>query len=401
MVLLGGDLFHENKPSRKSMYQVMRSLRKHCLGMKPCPLEFLSDANEVFEGAFPHVNYEDPDINISLPVFSIHGNHDDPSGDGHYCSLDLLQVAGLVNYFGRVPEADNIHVKPVLLQKGDTKLALYGISNVRDERLFRTFRDKHVTFYRPSDDDGKFFNLMTVHQNHSAHTSTSYLPESVLPDWMNLVVWGHEHDCQIEPVQNPETGFYVLQPGSSVATSLIGGESLPKQVALLSITGDEFKSEGIALRTVRPLVYREISLKDDPEFKKLQFSKKDNREEISLKLIDIVNEMIEEAKQDWISKQDSPDNIDEEDVPLPLVRLKVEYSSEGGHFDIENPQRFSNRFVGRVANVNDVVSFHRKKANPSESLPSRNDRVWHWLKGIRARERRRKSPRCHQGRHRE
>ena len=30
--------------------------------------------------AFNHVNYEDPDINIAIPVFSIHGNHDDPSG---------------------------------------------------------------------------------------------------------------------------------------------------------------------------------------------------------------------------------------------------------------------------------------------------------------------------------
>lgn len=401
MVLLGGDLFHDNKPSRKSMYQVMRSLRRHCLGMKPCSLEFLSDANEVFEGAFPHVNYEDPDINISLPVFSIHGNHDDPSGDGHYCSLDLLQVAGLVNYFGRVPEADNIHVKPVLLQKGETKLALYGISNVRDERLFRTFRDKNVTFYRPSDDDGKFFNLLAVHQNHTAHTSTSYLPESVLPDWMNLVVWGHEHDCQIEPVRNPETGFFVMQPGSSVATSLIAGESLPKQVALLSITGDEFKTEAITLKTVRPLVYREISLKDEAAFKKLQFSKKENREDISMKLIDVVNEMIEEAKQDWISKQDEPDEIEANQIPLPLIRLKVEYSADGGHFDVENPQRFSNRFVGKVANVNDVVSFHRKKTSTSESLLSRNDMVWIWLKGIRARERRPRSSRSHQGRHRE
>ena len=30
--------------------------------------------------AFDHVNYEDPDINVAIPVFSIHGNHDDPSG---------------------------------------------------------------------------------------------------------------------------------------------------------------------------------------------------------------------------------------------------------------------------------------------------------------------------------
>jgi hypothetical protein len=30
--------------------------------------------------AFNHANYEDMDINVAIPVFSIHGNHDDPSG---------------------------------------------------------------------------------------------------------------------------------------------------------------------------------------------------------------------------------------------------------------------------------------------------------------------------------
>jgi len=50
MILLAGDLFHENKPSRKSMYQVMRSLRMNCYGEKPCELEMLSDASENFQG---------------------------------------------------------------------------------------------------------------------------------------------------------------------------------------------------------------------------------------------------------------------------------------------------------------------------------------------------------------
>lgn len=388
MVLLGGDLFHDNKPSRKAMYQVMRSLRKNCMGMKPCELEFLSDANEVFEGAFPHVNYEDPDMNISIPVFSIHGNHDDPSGDGHFCTLDLLQVAGLVNYFGRVPEMDNIQVKPVLLQKGRTKLSLFGLSNVRDERIFRTFRDHHVTFFRPTTQAGDFFNLLTVHQNHHAHTATSYLPENVLPDWMDLVVWGHEHECRIEPIKNPQTGFHVLQPGSSVATSLIPAESVKKQVAILSITGKEFKCEPIPLKTVRPLVTKEIVLQQLSQFKKLQ-NVRDNREQVTRELVKVVDEMIEEANNEWLEVQDTPeDQIDEEDRPLPLVRLKVEYSAaEGGNFDVENPQRFSNRFVGKVANVNDVVSFYRKKATKSESLRLfRHERVWAWLKAIRKRE---------------
>jgi double-strand break repair protein MRE11 len=50
MVLLAGDLFHDNKPSRKSMFYVMKSLRQNCLGEKPCELEMLSDASEHFGG---------------------------------------------------------------------------------------------------------------------------------------------------------------------------------------------------------------------------------------------------------------------------------------------------------------------------------------------------------------
>ena len=48
MVLLAGDLFHENKPSRKSLNAVMRSLRMNCFG-QPCELEMLSDPTEHFD----------------------------------------------------------------------------------------------------------------------------------------------------------------------------------------------------------------------------------------------------------------------------------------------------------------------------------------------------------------
>ncbi|KKA26670.1 hypothetical protein TD95_001650 [Thielaviopsis punctulata] len=374
MVLLAGDLFHDNKPSRKSLFEVMRSLRRNCLGMKPCELEFLSDARQVFGAAAQTVNYEDEDINIAIPVFSIHGNHDDPSGDGHLCSLDLLQAAGLVNYFGRVAEADNIEARPVLLQKGSTRLALYGLSNVRDERMFRTFRDHKVTWFRPSNDDGGpgdgagagssghgWFNLLALHQNHHAHTATSYLPETALPDWLQLVVWGHEHECLIDPRRNPETGFHVMQPGSSVATSLCPGEAVAKHVAVVSVTGREFFVEKLALKSVRPFVMREISLSADRRFRGLDRpgAKTDTRTEITKRLMAVVDEMIGQAEEEWRETH----GVDEE-MPLPLIRLKVEYSpsEEGGSFDVENPQRFSNRFVGRVANTSDVVLFHRKKS---------------------------------------
>jgi double-strand break repair protein MRE11 len=372
MVLLAGDLFHDNKPSRKSMYQVMRSLRMNCLGEKPCELEMLSDANDVLNG--DHVNYEDPDINVAIPVFSIHGNHDDPTGDGHFCSLDLLQMSGLLNYFGRIPESDKIDIKPVLLQKGQTKLALYGMSNVRDERLFRTFREGNVKFFKPGVQQKDWFNIMAVHQNHHAYSESGYLPENFLPDFMDLVVWGHEHECLIDPRLNPEMQFHVMQPGSSVATSLVPGEAVPKHVAIVSVTGKDFTVEKHRIKTVRPFITKELVLAQDPRFRGIA-KEKENRSKLTLKLKEVVDKLIEEAKSEWLAIQDEEDLEYDEDgkptIPLPLVRLKVEYTApDGGKFDCENPQRFSNRFVGHVANVNDVVHFYKKKSlGTSKSIP--------------------------------
>lgn len=43
LMLLGGDLFHENKPSRSTMYRTMELLRRYCLGDRPVSVEILSD----------------------------------------------------------------------------------------------------------------------------------------------------------------------------------------------------------------------------------------------------------------------------------------------------------------------------------------------------------------------
>lgn len=50
---------------------------------------------------FSSVNYENENLNIGLPVFTIHGNHDDPSGEGNLSAVDVLSSCGLVNYFGK------------------------------------------------------------------------------------------------------------------------------------------------------------------------------------------------------------------------------------------------------------------------------------------------------------
>ena len=47
-------------------------------------------------------------MNIAMPVFSIHGNHDDPSGLGGFSCLDSLHSTGLINYFGRINNLEEV-----------------------------------------------------------------------------------------------------------------------------------------------------------------------------------------------------------------------------------------------------------------------------------------------------
>jgi double-strand break repair protein MRE11 len=63
-------------------------------------------------------------------------------------------------------EAKNtgIAVKPVLLRKGNTYLGLYGIGNVKDQRMHFELRSNRVRMFMPRDKD-TWFNILLLHQN--------------------------------------------------------------------------------------------------------------------------------------------------------------------------------------------------------------------------------------------
>ena len=87
--------------------------------------------------------------------------------EGNLCALNLLSVANLVNYFGKPEDIEDISVSPILLRKGSTQLALYGLGSVRDERLHRLFLRSKVKFLRPKEQSDDWFNLFMLHQNRS------------------------------------------------------------------------------------------------------------------------------------------------------------------------------------------------------------------------------------------
>eukprot|EP01041_Mallomonas_annulata_P006822 gene6822-13821_t len=249
-VLLAGDVFHENKPSRRTMHAAIDILRKHCLGDSPVFIEVLNQQNEVFYNRDGKVNYEDPYNAISLPVFSIHGNHDDPSREGAVgkplAAMDLLSVTNLVNYFGKADQVDDIEITPILLRKAKTTIALYGLGAIRDERLNRMWNQKKVKFVRPAVEQGRedFFNIFVLHQNRDyGRGQKSCVHESMIPEWMDLVIWGNEHECQPRLNESLVGTFRIYQPGSSVACSLVVGESHanPKHMGLIEINERRFR----------------------------------------------------------------------------------------------------------------------------------------------------------------
>jgi double-strand break repair protein MRE11 len=108
-------------------------------------------------------------------------------------ALDLLAVSNLVNYFGRQDEVDKVEISPIMMQKGETKVALYGMGSMRDERLNRMWQGKKVRFLRPEQDkdDQEFnswFNIFTLHQNRDLGRGTkNCVHESMIPEWMDMV----------------------------------------------------------------------------------------------------------------------------------------------------------------------------------------------------------------------
>ena len=91
-------------------------------------------------------------------------------------ALDLLSITNFVNYFGKQDKVDDVCVKPILMQKGTTKLALYGLGNIRDERLNRMWTKQKVKFLRPPESEGRdsFFNILVPHQNRAGRVALLY-----------------------------------------------------------------------------------------------------------------------------------------------------------------------------------------------------------------------------------
>ncbi|PVU92931.1 hypothetical protein BB561_003536 [Smittium simulii] len=355
-ILLGGDIFHFNQPTRACMYKTMNIIRKYCFGSRKSLIEYKSDPTLNFSSDINNVNFLNPNLNISMPVFTIHGNHDDPSGDGNLSAIDILAEAGLVNYFGKTKNVDKITLDPILLEKNNTKVAIYGIGSIRDERLYRTMATRNLKMNRPDKNKDDYFNIMTIHQNRFPHGRTNFIPEDFLEDFLDVVIWGHEHECLIDPQYNPSKNFHVIQPGSSVATSLSQSETKNKYVCLLKITGKRFELEKLRLQNIRPFSMTTVALSQVPELNR--FSTEQN---VIKYLTKILNQELKLAQKKYLDQlQEKVDGVTNflGNNPKPTIRIRVDFS---GGFEPFFAHKFGIYFMETIANPKDILLFYKRQ----------------------------------------
>ncbi|KAH8584950.1 DNA repair and meiosis Mre11 [Cryptosporidium sp. chipmunk genotype I] len=349
----------------------MNIIREYCMGNKKIKFRAINGRDS---SNFNGYNWEIGEANVSIPFFGIHGNHDDPGEEGLLSPLDILESARFINYIGKNSNVDNIEVSPVLLEKGSTRLAIYGIGNIRDERLYRSFEKNKVKFLIPENNNGnsEWFSILLFHQNRKKGNfggtlSKDSIPESFLPDFLDLIIWGHEHECMINPVEVLNKNFFVLQPGSSIATSLIASESLQKHVVLLEIKNNTFKTTPIPLLSPRVFIHDHMVLDKDIT-------------QVEHHLIEKVNELIERAKNEQLEKNklNLPQNpeiheiLKNKSMDLPILRLRVEYECDS---QLINSKRFGFQFVGKAANPHEIVMFNRRTRNNIDKYNDQEDPI--------------------------
>ena len=335
-LLLGGDLFHHHNPSKKTIIRTGNILQKYVYGQR----------THKYEVYCYDPNFKNENLSVEVPIFIIHGNHDDPSGFENFSSIDIFSNKE-VNYFGKINNYEKFDLYPILFVKGNTKIALYGIGSIKDERLYLALQNKNVNFHRP-DDFKNWFNILIVHQNrfkghNIGKNKKNYLPESFIPSFFDLVVWGHEHECFTEPVYNSEVGFHVYQPGSSVATSLIQAEAKTKCIGLCEINRDRFRIIPIKLETVRPFIYNQFELR--------QFADRiTNTDDIERIIDEKINEALAEVENGRTKENKIYNDL------IPIIRLKIEYTG----YAMTRTNTILSKYSGKIANLNDVIQFWKK-----------------------------------------
>lgn len=380
-ILLGGDLFHVNRPSSAIEHKCIKIIRQHMNSEADRGVRFKRVAGDFshFE-RIKHGNFEDHNLKVPYPILTIHGNHDDPTGPNAKSVCEKLATCGLLNYFGayKVSSMD-IRVKPIIFEKDGIKIALYGMGFIPDLKL-KAAMDRDQIYFEPPPQDT--FNILVVHQNRVPHVRARYIPDSMYPKFIHLLIRGHEHDT-LAPTRWPESEVdgFVYQPGSTVATSISPQESAPKKVAVMSVSindphGDRSSMYKLDYDLISLKCQRAMLMKDIPQREIFDHIKKnDQRRKLTpmdyraifrtyvtdsiKRLLDNNKKSSNESNHQYESSPEGQSVYEKlSRLDKPLLKLRLEYKNKAEKFDdLEIASKFYPEFIAN----RDIISFRRQK----------------------------------------
>ncbi|KAF4520892.1 hypothetical protein B566_EDAN010307 [Ephemera danica] len=207
----------------------------------------------------------------------------------------------------RPSELTAINIKPLVFQKGSTQLAIYGLGHQNDTKLHNRFRNNKVNFH---DLDKERVNVCLLHQNRVARRREDFIPESLLPADLDLIVWGGEDECNFNLQQR------VVQTGRAVTTSLTNVNSCLKHIGILEVKNKQFEAQQFLTRVIESMILGSAAQRTGNDAQ----------------------------------------------PTLPLIHIIVEYNEEDQLFNLT---RFGQHFVGRVANPFSLVKINSTR-NPGQ-----------------------------------
>ena len=112
------------------------------------------------------------------------------------------------------------------------------------------------------------------------------------------------------------------------------------------------------LKSVRPFVIDDLDLEEEARERGIELDNDKSKYEISKMLENKIHELIGVARDRWREKHEHLPEEQIPPVPLPLIRLRVDYEKH----EVGNLVRFGQKFVGSVANPRDLLGFNKKRA---------------------------------------
>lgn len=387
-VLLGGDLFHTNRPSASIEHKCIKIIRQHMNAKVDHGTNFRRVSGEFSHfQKLRHPNFEDPNLKVPCPIMTIHGNHDDPTGPDAQSVCEKLATCGLLNYFGIVSsQTQKINIDPIILEKDNIKIALYGIGFIPDQKLRAAFDRGDVMFTAPPKDT---FNILVVHQNRVPYSALKHIPDELFPKFFHLLVRGHEHDTQSpERIPDSKVDGIVYQPGSTVATSISSRESGKKRVGLMSIQINDLEGDRksrykldyqlIDLQCCRPMLFKDITRKEILKYIKTVDDRKkltpiEYRQLTKNYVEQCIKSLVKENNEKLASQRESQASssfsrkLDR--FKMPLLRVRLEYISKSERFDEFD---ISSLFYPNEVANRDIVLFKKQKINEGKDGETEN-----------------------------